>query len=92
MRPRDGTSPGVCSRHQVARALTGCKDWPSGTQASNITIVWVGSGSFPMSVLPGMTLTTDRTVRDSAVARWKERHGCTAIDQACTKLHTPDPY
>jgi hypothetical protein len=39
-----------------------------------------------------MTLTTDRSVWDSAVARWKERHGCTSIDQPCSKLHTPDPY
>ena len=71
---------------------SGCEDWPPGTQATNVTVVWVGEGEFPMSLLPGMTLTTDRTVWEDAVARWKERHGCTTIDRACTKLHTPDPY
>lgn len=71
---------------------SGCKDWPPGTTASNVTIVWVGQGAFPMSVLPGMTLTQNRAVWDQAVARWKTRHGCTTIDKPCTSLHNPAPY
>ena len=68
---------------------TGCKDWPPGTVASNVVLVWGGEGEFPMSVLPGMTLTQDRSVWDTAAASWKQRHGCTTIDQPCTALHTP---
>ncbi|MBT8199338.1 MAG: hypothetical protein KJO36_02355, partial [Acidimicrobiia bacterium] len=68
---------------------SGCKDWPEGTVASNVVIVWVGDGDFPMSVLPGMTLTTDRSVWDDAVTEWKVRHGCTTIDAPCTRLHDP---
>ena len=67
----------------------GCHDWPPGTTADNVVIVWVGAGRFPMSVLPGMTLTTDRSVWDRAAADWKQRHGCTTIDQPCTRLHNP---
>lgn len=70
----------------------GCEEWPAGTQATNVTLLWTGQGTFPMKVLPGMTLTTDRSVWESAVARWKARHGCTSIDKPCTKLHNPDPY
>jgi hypothetical protein len=69
----------------------GCNDWPPGTSATDVTIVWTGAGEFPMSVLPGMTLTTDRSVWDTAVARWKSRHGCSTVDRPCTKLNTPDP-
>ncbi len=68
---------------------SGCDDWPPGTTASNVVVVWTGEGPFPMSLLPGMTLTTDRTVWDEAAAEWKQRHGCTTIDQSCTRLHTP---
>ena len=70
---------------------SGCDDWAPGTTAQNVVIVWSGPGQFPMSVLPGMTLTTDRSVWDNAAAKWKTRHGCTTINQPCTKLHNPDP-
>ena len=70
---------------------SGCNDWPPGTSATDVTIVWTGAGDFPMSVLPGMTLTTDQSVWDTAVARWKSRHGCSTVDQPCTKLNNPDP-
>lgn len=70
----------------------GCKDWPAGTVADNVTLVWAGDGEFPMSVLPGMTLTTDRGVWDAAVADWKQRHGCTTIERSCSRLHEPLPY
>jgi hypothetical protein len=69
----------------------GCHDWPPGTTAKNVVIVWTGAGKFPMTVLPGMTLTTDRSIWDIATTKWKSRHGCTTIDQPCTKLHNPDP-
>jgi len=68
-----------------------CNDWPPGTTADDVVIVWTGTGEFPMSVLPGMTLTTDRSVWDTAVAEWKSRHGCSTVDQPCTKLNDPDP-
>lgn len=70
---------------------SGCDDWPPGTKATNVTVVWTGPGDFPMSILPGMTLTRDRSVWDKAVQRWKVRHGCSTMNQPCTRLHTPEP-
>jgi hypothetical protein len=70
----------------------GSADFPEGTIASNVTVVWLGGGAFP-GKLPasGVQVVTDRSVWDTARARWLERHGCTSFD-ACSKLHTPDPY
>jgi hypothetical protein len=64
--------------------------FPPGTVTDNVTIIWLGSGSFRWSVPPGTTVTTDRTVWDDARATWLARHGCTSL-RSCTKLETPDP-
>jgi hypothetical protein len=68
----------------------GADDWPPGTVASNVTIVWLGEGEFPMTVLPGMTLTRDRSVWDRARAVWLARHGCSSFGN-CTRLYHPEP-
>lgn len=44
---------------------------------SNVTIVWLGTGSYPYNVPQGCTVTYDRSVLDTAVAKWKQRHGVT---------------
>ena len=58
-----------------------------------------GTGDIPMSTLPGMTLTTNRSVWDNARADWLSRHGCTASDQLggavrpkCLALAKPVAY
>jgi hypothetical protein len=70
----------------------GSADFPAGTVASNVTVVWLGGGAFP-GTLPatGVTVVTDRSVWDNARTGWLTRHGCTSFD-SCSKLHTPDPY
>jgi hypothetical protein len=73
------------------RPQGGTANFPPGTTASNVTVVWLGSGPFPGSVPRGVTITTDRGVWDSARSRWLTRHGCSSFD-TCTKLTAPDPY
>jgi hypothetical protein len=53
-----------------------CLNQHSKFTATNNTIVWLGSGSYPCpDTLPsGWTLTTDPAVWDNAVASWKSSH------------------
>jgi hypothetical protein len=69
----------------------GTADFPAGTTASNVTVVWLGKGPYPGSVPPGVTITTNRGVWDSARSKWLKRHGCSSFD-SCTKLTAPAPY
>ena len=64
--------------------------FPAGTKTQNVTIVWRGSGAFRWNVPAGTTVTTDRSVWDTARAGWLSRHGCTSFS-ACSKLYVPDP-
>jgi len=48
-----------------ARSISSC---------SNNIIVWLGSGPFPEQVPACFTLTTDKSVWDNAVAKWKVNH------------------
>jgi len=74
----------------VAEKFNGTPDdWPVGTTMSNVTVVWLGEGAFPMSTLPGMTLTTDRSAWDNARADWLSRHGCTAFGSCSDVLYDP---
>lgn len=66
-------------------------DFPPGTVAKNVTVVWLGHGAFPGTVPAGVTVTTDRSVWDTARSRWLTRHGCTSFD-VCTKLLDPAPH
>jgi hypothetical protein len=69
----------------------GTADFPPGTTASNVTVVWLGRGPFPGSVPAGVTITTDRGVWDTARSKWLKRHGCSSFD-TCTKLTAPARY
>jgi hypothetical protein len=42
---------------------------------SNNIVVWLGTGSYPVSLPSCFTVTTDKSVWDNAVARWKTAHG-----------------
>jgi hypothetical protein len=39
------------------------------------TIVWLGGGAYPGTLVPGITVTSDPTVWSNAVASWKAAHG-----------------
>lgn len=42
---------------------------------SNNIVVWLGSGSYPDALPSCFTITTDKSVWDNAVAKWKLDHG-----------------
>ncbi len=42
---------------------------------SNNTVVWLGSGDYPVPLPRCFTLTRDKSVWDNAVANWKAKHG-----------------
>jgi hypothetical protein len=69
----------------------GDTDFPPGTTASNVTVVWLGGGPFPGKVPAGVTITTDKRVWDTARSKWLKRHGCSSFD-TCTKLIAPAHY
>jgi hypothetical protein len=49
--------------------------FPDGVY-ENVTLVWLGEGSYPGRLPPsGVTVTTDRRIWDQARARWLARHG-----------------
>jgi hypothetical protein len=64
--------------------------FPPRTITNNVTIVWLGGplSSFTWDVPFGTTVTTNKSVWDTARAKWLNRHGCTSFD-LCTKLHQP---
>lgn len=68
----------------------GDTSFPPGTVAENVTVVWLGGGPFPGTVPTGVTITTDRSIWDTARADWLARHGCSSFD-SCSKLTDPDP-
>lgn len=47
---------------------------------TNVTLVWLGQGAYPAAIPSGVTLTTDRSILDDAVAAWKGRHGVTSFE------------
>jgi hypothetical protein len=63
-------------------------DFLPGTY-SNVTLVWLGGGSWPGAKLPpGVTLTTNPAVWNKARADWIKRHGCDSDAANCTFLHS----
>lgn len=63
-------------------------DFLPGTYA-NVTLVWLGGGSWPGGKLPpGVTLTTNPDVWNKARADWIKRHGCDSDAANCTFLHS----
>jgi len=73
-----------------ARPNGGRSDFPKGTVATNVTVVWLGSGPFPGRLPSGVTVTRDRSVWDRARAEWLRRHRCTSFT-SCTALVAPGP-
>jgi hypothetical protein len=67
-------------------------EWPPGTVLENVTLVWdPASGSAPsLDPMPGLTITTDESVWETAKADWLARHGCTSFGN-CTRLTDPTP-
>jgi hypothetical protein len=50
--------------------------FPGDGVYENVTLVWLGDGSYPGRLPPsGVTVTTDRRIWDEARARWLARHG-----------------
>ena len=49
--------------------------FPQGTSAENVTLVWTGPGAYPGPLPAGVTVTRDRGVWDAARAAWLLRHG-----------------
>lgn len=49
--------------------------FPDGAVAENVTLVWLGEGDFPTSLPPGVTVTKDIQVWESARSAWLKRHG-----------------
>jgi hypothetical protein len=50
-------------------------DFPKGTVAENVTLVWTGPGPYPAPVPDGVKVTKDRAVWEAARAAWLRRHG-----------------
>ena len=50
--------------------------------SSDLTIVWLGQGSFPEPLPACFTVTTDKTVWDNAVAAWNAAHAPSLSDIA----------
>lgn len=92
-------SPGLQLKHCIIAAenfnsdIGGNLPERSGLDSyDSVTLVWLGSGPYPGNVPVGCELTTDRTVLDNAIAKWKQRHGVTdfaTVDM--DKLLNPDP-
>lgn len=60
---------------------------------TDVTLVWLGTGSYPYPVPPGVTVTTDRSILDNAVNTWKSRHGVTSFDTVnMAAMLSPTPY
>jgi hypothetical protein len=64
--------------------------FPKGTVTEDVTIVWLGKGSFHWRVPEGTTVTRDRSAWDVPKAAWLARHGCVAFT-ACSRITAPLP-
>ena len=68
----------VFMAEQVSQEGPATMDVPGSLIAcANNLMVWLGAGPYPAPLPPCFTVTTDRSVRDTAVAAWKTRHGAT---------------
>jgi hypothetical protein len=52
--------------------------FPAGTIAENVTLVWLGAGAYPGPLPGGVTVVRDRSVWETARARWLVDHGYAA--------------
>jgi hypothetical protein len=58
--------------------------FPAGTTAENVTLVWLGAGAYPGPLPGGVTVVRDRSVWETARARWLVDHGYAAGTTAAT--------
>ncbi|MGI9436191.1 MAG: hypothetical protein ACR2Q4_15435 [Geminicoccaceae bacterium] len=66
----------------------GAMEFPEGTY-ENTMLVWLGGGEFPAEVPPGVTVTNDIQVWQSARTGWLSRHRCDANGDICEDLVAP---
>lgn len=59
--------------------------FPPGTY-ENVTLVWLGAGSYPQPLPPGVTQTKDVAVWNAARAKWLAEHGCNDQTKTCSML------
>jgi hypothetical protein len=52
--------------------------FPAGSIAENVTLVWLGAGAYPGPLPGGVTVVRDRSVWETARARWLVDHGYAA--------------
>jgi hypothetical protein len=68
----------------------------SGDTYENVTICWLGTGTYPGNIPTGCTLQTGITAQttvNNAVASWKNRHGVTNFDNVdMSKMIDPDLF
>ena len=67
-------------------------EWPPGTILDNVTLVLGrGAGTTPsLDPMPGLRITTDRTIWTAARQDWLNRHGCSGFG-TCLDITTPIP-
>ena len=65
--------------------------FPAGTTAQNVTLVWLGAGAYPGPLPRGVTVVRDRSVWESARARWLVSHGYAAPGAAAAQPAAPRP-
>ena len=56
---------------------------------SNVTLLWLGRGDYPIRLPSGVRVTRDTSVWDQARASWLARHGCSADANQCAFLRRP---
>lgn len=65
--------------------------FPAGTTAQNVTLVWLGAGSYPGPLPAGVTVTRNRSVWEGARARWLVAHGYAAASSVAPRPAAPRP-
>jgi hypothetical protein len=65
-------------------------EWPPGTVAENVTIVYTGMSTVSLDPIPGVTFTRDIGVWNAARQDWLNRHGCSGFGN-CSRLNAPIP-
>jgi hypothetical protein len=63
----------------------GAMGFPTGTY-QDVTLVWLGGGTYPVPLPPGVTVTSDISRWQQARDTWLSRHGCDASADTCMHL------
>jgi hypothetical protein len=65
--------------------------FPPGTSAENVTLVWLGAGAYPGPLPAGVTVVRDRSLWETARARWLVDHGYAAGHTAARPAASSPP-